>query len=120
MIEVIKAFKPTQKHIRAGQVFTYLLSSGEEYYGLVVKHNWTLGPFQKCLLLYLFDATTEIDCNDPPLSAQVMLLKHTLERVFSCRAPDAGVGNCRTGSSRPAHAWHAAGSQSGDGVRIAL
>lgn len=59
------------------------------------------------------------DCNDPPLSAQVMLLKHTLERVFSCRAPDAGVGDCRTGSSRPAHAWHAAGSQSDDGVRIA-
>ena len=39
-------------------------------------------------------------CNDPALSAQVRPLKHTPRRGFSCPAPDAGAGGCRTGSSR--------------------
>ena len=39
-------------------------------------------------------------CNDPAVSAQVRLLKHTLQQAFSYRAPGVGAGGYRTGSSR--------------------
>jgi hypothetical protein len=39
-------------------------------------------------------------CNDPAVSAQVRLLKHTLQQGFSCRAPGVGACGYRTGSSR--------------------
>ena len=56
---VVKAFAPSKKHIRAGDVFIYKTSSGNEYYGLVVKHKFDLAGFNNCLLLYFFDTTRE-------------------------------------------------------------
>ena len=58
-IEVVQAFEPSRKHIRAGDVFIYRMSNGSDYYGLVAKHKFDLGGFKNCLLLYFFDATAQ-------------------------------------------------------------
>ena len=44
-IEVVQAFEPSRKHIRAGDVFIYRMSNGLDYYGLVAKHKFDLGGF---------------------------------------------------------------------------
>ena len=46
-------------------------------------------------------------------------LKRTPQRGFSCPAPGAGAGGCRTGSSRRSRGWRAAGFRSGDDACIA-
>lgn len=68
------------------------------------------------------DATTVAmpACIDPALSAQLKPLKHTLEQAFSSPVPGEGAGDCKSESSRQAHDWHVANSQSGGGVRIGL
>ena len=59
-------------------------------------------------------------CIDPALSAQLKPLKHKLQQAFSSPVPGEGAGDCKSESSRQAHDWHAANSQSGGGVRIGL
>ena len=39
-------------------------------------------------------------CIDPSEPAQVRLLMHKLQQVFSCPAPDAGAGGCRSQSNQ--------------------
>jgi REP element-mobilizing transposase RayT len=58
-------------------------------------------------------------CNDSALSAQVRPLMCMPQRGSSCRAPGAGVGSCRTESSRRSPAWHVADSRSAAGARTA-
>ena len=58
-------------------------------------------------------------CNDPALPAQIRPLKHKPRRVSSCRAPGAGVGGCKTRSSRRSRDWRVAGFRSGGDGRIA-
>lgn len=58
-IEVVQAFEPSRRHIRAGDVFIYRMSNGLDYYGLVAKHKFDLGGFKNCLLLYFFNATAQ-------------------------------------------------------------
>lgn len=60
-----------------------------------------------------------IDCNDPPLPAQVRPLKHTPQRVFSSSAPDGVADGCRSGSSRQSYASHGSGFRSDAGARTA-
>lgn len=70
---VIKAFAPSKKHIRAGDVFIYQTSDSLEYYGLVVRHKFNLGGFKNCLLLYFFNTTTQETKPD-----QISLERHSL------------------------------------------
>ena len=43
-----------------------------------------------------FEAAIDGLCIDPAESAQVKPLKHKPQRGFSCPAPDAGAGGCRS------------------------
>ena len=81
-IEVVQAFEPSRKHIRAGDVFIYRMSNGLDYYGLVAKHKFDLGGFKNCLLLYFFDATAQdVEINELSVRKHGLLFAPTFRRV---------------------------------------
>jgi hypothetical protein len=89
-----------------------LLYYFDTVYGLPMNTNgggitvpWNNGPAKICI--------------DPAEPAQVRPLMQMPQRVFSCSAPDAGAGGCRSGSSRRSAGWHAAAIRSGADARIA-
>lgn len=53
----MRIVEPSQKSVRAGDVFSFVMPDGLHRFGRVIDTEARIGPMSGCVLLYIYDAT---------------------------------------------------------------